>query len=73
VKGELLGAREGQTEPKLRDGQQIVEFEVPGRDVDLTAAQARESVGTSGTAAPMKLMLIRVDVDDVKSVAASCK
>ena len=71
VKGELLGTRDGEVETKFEDGQVIVELEGPGRDVDLTADKAREVVGTSGTGSN-KTLLIRVDVDAVDAVAATC-
>jgi hypothetical protein len=67
VKGEVISTTEAQTEPKIQDGQFIVEVEGPGRDVDLTAAQAREAIGTTGTER-QKLLLVRVDVDDVKAI-----
>jgi hypothetical protein len=71
VKGTFVDITESETDPKTRDGRMIIEFEGPGRDVDLTAAQAREVVGTSGTEKTL-ILLVRVNVDDVKEVAGSC-
>ena len=67
VKGEVIETSEAQTEPKIQDGKFIVEVEGPGRDVDLTAAQALEAIGTTGTQA-QKLLLVRVDVDKVTAI-----
>ncbi len=73
VKGEFLSMKESQSDFKEKDGGQIVEFEGPGRDVDLTAAQAREVVGTSGSLQDeLKTLLVRVDVDGVTQVAGTC-
>ena len=72
VKGEIISMKESESDPKMQDGQFVVEFEGPGRDVDLTGDQAREVVGTSGLT-KMKTLLVRVDVDDVKEISGSCK
>jgi hypothetical protein len=72
VKGEFISMKESQSDVKEQDGVTIVEFEGPGRDVDLTASQAREVVGTSGTQNDVKTFLVRVDVDGVKAVEGTC-
>ena len=71
VKGEIISMKESESDPKMQDGQFIIEFEGPGRDVDVSAAQAREVAGTTGTA-KMQTLLVRVDVDNVTRIAESC-
>ena len=71
LKGNFVDITEAESDPKVEDGKMIIEFEGPGRDVDLTAAQAQEVVGTAGTEA-LKVLLVRVDVDKVTEVSASC-
>lgn len=71
IDGEVDGIEEGEIDPRAREagsGGTLVELEVPGRDVDTTAAVIRESVkGTSGTD-KVKTTVIDVDVDNVTPV-----
>ncbi len=70
VRGKYKSIKESETDPKVQDGAFVVELEGPGRDVDLTAAQAA-AVGTAGTT--MKTFLVRVDVDNVKMFHETCQ
>lgn len=74
VEGRIDGIEEGEIDPKpgeANNGGMLVEFEVPGRDVDTTPAVVAGTSGASG-AAKVKTTVIKIDVDKVTAVRA-CK
>lgn len=74
VEGRIDGIEEGEIDPKpgeAKDGGMLVEFEVPGRDVDTTPAVVAGATGTRGVA-KVKTTVIKIDVDKVTAVRA-CK
>ena len=73
VDGRIDGIEEGEVDPKsgeAKNGGMLVEFELPGRDVDTTPDVVPAS-GTSGTV-KVKTTVIKLDVDKVTPVRA-CK
>lgn len=73
VDGRIDEIEEGEIDPKpgeAKDGGMLVEFELPGRDVDTTPDVVRGS-GVTGTA-KVKTTVIELDVDKVTPVRA-CK
>lgn len=72
VEGRIDGIKEGEIDPKpgeAKDGGMLVEFEVPGRDVDTTPAVVAGTSGVSGTT-KVKTTVISIDVDKVTAVRA---
>ena len=72
VEGRVDGIEEGEIDPKpgeAKDGGALVEFEVPGRDVDTTPAVVAGTSGVTGTA-KVKTTVIKIDVDKVTAVRA---
>jgi hypothetical protein len=80
VDGRIDGVTDGNIEikpGKAKDGGTLVELELPGRDIDTTPAVAGVAgvTGTSGKAGDepkMKITVIKLDVDKVTTVKASC-
>lgn len=72
VEGRIDGIEEGELDPKpgeAKDGGTLVEFEVPGRDVDTTVPVVAGTRGVTGTA-KVKTTVIKIDVDKVTVVRA---
>jgi len=80
VDGRIDGVTDGNIEMKpgkASDGGMLVELELPGRDVDTKPAVAGVAgvAGTSGKpgdTSKMKITVIKLDVDKVTMVKASC-
>lgn len=75
VEGRIDGIEEGEIDPKpgeANNGGLLVEFEVPGRDVDTTPGVIAGSTKGTGGAVKMKTTVITIDVDKVTAVRA-CK
>ena len=77
VEGRIDGVTDGNIEMKpgkARDGGTLVELELPGRDVDTTPAVAgvAGTSGKTGDVAKTKITVIKLDVDKVTMVKASC-
>lgn len=73
VEGRVDGIEEGEIDPKpgeANNGGLLVEFEVPGRDVDTTPAVIEGSTKGTGGAVKMKTTVIKIDVDKVTAVRA---
>ena len=71
VDGRIDGIEEGEIDPKpgeAKSGGMLVEFEVPGRDVDTTPAVVA-GTGASGTA-KVKTTVIKIDIDKVTALRA---
>ena len=71
-----------ESEIEIKAGRQdtgglVVEFEGPGPDVRSAAPEVATAVGTAGREAPeqndVKTYLLRLRVDDVKTVAGACQ